>query len=455
MPISLLIVGHANTGKTSLIRTMIRDHGFGDIQNYSGTTRHVEKIALTLNQAPVLDLIDTPGFEDSIGLWMTRSAPSYKTLTPDQWLTNVTQDAALQADFDQEFKILNQLKQCDIILYVIDLRQAPLGKYLDELSILACANKPIVPILNFCDAEHNHEQAWRQCLAERQLHAHVRYDTVAFYLADERKLYQTLQSLAPDHYNTLQALMKQREQDAEQRLQSAQDALARMLAHCATSQYICQAQTPTNKETQQFENSIRQQEQAFIAQCLTLYDFRDQDVALNDLALQEGQWQQDLFDADTLKSWGINTGTSAVTGAAIGAGIDILSAGLTLGTATTLGAILGAGVQTGRSFKTTLLNKLRKRSVLALTPNSLMALMWRGCQLISHLHHRGHAAQQAYRGEAETVINTKEVARLEKLFRRLLQRTEWHQQQPLPNHPLITELQQEIEHAIPNDAKAD
>lgn len=447
MPISLLIVGHANTGKTSLIRTMLRDHNFGDIQNYSGTTRHVEKITLTLNESPILDLIDTPGFEDSIGLWQTR-AQAYRDVSNEQWLQHVQSDPELSDDFEQEFKILKQLTLCDIILYVIDLRQAPLGKFLDELNVLACANKPIVPILNFCNAKQSYENEWRRCLAERQLHAHVRYDTVAFFLADERKLYQTLQSLAPDHYDTLQALIEQREQDAQQRLKNAKRALCHTLIDCATSQYVCAGATPTTTESKAFEDRIRQRENALIKQCLALYDFREEDVALEDLALREGQWQQDLFDPDTLKSWGVNTGTSAATGAAIGAGIDILSAGLTLGTATTLGALLGAGMQTGRSFKSTLMNKLRRRSVLALTPDSLIAMLYRGTQLIAHLHHRGHAAQSAYCGHQDVAPEAKTIDHLEKLFARISQRPEWYEQPELPEHHLVDELQTAIDDAL-------
>ena len=447
-PISLLIVGHANTGKTSLIRTLLRDHDFGDIQNRSGTTRHVEKIALTLNDTPILDLIDTPGFEDSIGLWQTRTQ-AYANARSEQWLSDIQHDGQYQQAFEQEFKILKQLSSCDIILYVIDLRQAPLGKYLDELNILACANKPIVPILNFCNAQHSHETQWRHCLAERQLHAHVRYDTVAFFLADERKLYQTLQSLAPDHYDTLQAFIEQRERDAQQRIDSAQEALCKTLIDSATTQLVCAGSTPSAAESKAFEARIRQQEQAFLDHCLTLYDFRTEDVALDALPLREGQWQQDVFDPETLKSWGINSSTSAVTGAAIGAGIDILSAGLTLGTATTFGALIGAGVQTGRSFKSTLMNKLRKRSVLALNPDSLIAMLWRGTQLIGHLHHRGHAAQQAYQGSAAEPNKDMDIKALEKLFARISQRLEWHHQPTLPNHTYVDELQQAIAKNLP------
>ena len=448
MAISLLIVGHANTGKTSLIRTMVRDHTFGKVQNQSGTTRHVERITLSLADQPLLHLVDTPGFEDSMGLWQTRTSEPFVQLSNEQWLNAICEDPNYQVEYEQELKILRQLNQCDVILYVIDLRQKPLGKYLDELNILACANKPIVPILNYCHEDAAHRAAWKQCLAERHLHAHVQYDTVAFYLADERKLYQTLQSLMPDHYEALQDFMTQRERDASHRLTKATEQLTKLLIECATTQKICRSKTPSALEKTTFEQSIRQREQRFVEFCLHLYAFQASDVILQDLPLEEGAWQQDVFDADTLKHWGIQTSTKAVTGAAIGAGIDVLSAGLTLGTATTLGAMIGAGLQTGYTFKSALLNKLKGQSVLALQPASCIVLMWRGIELVRHLHHRGHAAQVAYQGNMTKKTEPDELARLERLFQKLSQRIEWHGIETLPPHELVNQLRETLDQSL-------
>lgn len=446
MAITLLIVGHANTGKTSLIRTLMRDQGFGCVNNRAGTTRHVEQITLKQNDTPVLHLIDTPGFEDSVGLWQLRQQSPNHALTTSQWLTKVTQEQDLPDHYEQELKILKQLPHCDIILYVIDLRQRPLGKYLNELDLLAGANKPIVPILNFCSDAHNHESAWRQMLAERQLHAHVRYDTVAFYFADERKLYQTLQSLAPDHYDPLQTLIQQRQADAELRLDKAQQALALTLIQSATCQIVCQSKTPSEPEKAAFQQRIRTFEQQFVQQCLTLFQFQQDDVVLDPLAIKDEAWQQDLFDENTLKAWGLNTTTAASAGAAIGAGIDLLTAGLSLGTATALGAMVGASWQTGRSFKSTLMNTLKQRSVLALQATTLMAMMARGQQLIAHLYHRGHASQNAYHTANSNLLWEQATQKqLERLFHKIGQRSEWQELTTLPSHPLAMAMLEEIQ----------
>lgn len=64
----LAVVGHTNTGKTSLLRTLLEDRSFGDIQNAPGTTRHVEGARIQVNAQSSIELYDTPGLEDGIGL---------------------------------------------------------------------------------------------------------------------------------------------------------------------------------------------------------------------------------------------------------------------------------------------------------------------------------------------------------------------------------------------------
>ncbi|WP_413691966.1 GTPase domain-containing protein [Psychromonas sp. KJ10-2] len=66
--LSVAVVGHANTGKTSLIRTLLRDASFGEIADKAGTTRHVEGAEIRVDNSQNLVIYDTPGLEDSIYL---------------------------------------------------------------------------------------------------------------------------------------------------------------------------------------------------------------------------------------------------------------------------------------------------------------------------------------------------------------------------------------------------
>src|SRR5690606_13177729 len=62
------VVGHTNTGKTSLLRTLARDAGFGAVSDSAGTTRHVEGLRLMADGSAAVELYDTPGMEDAIAL---------------------------------------------------------------------------------------------------------------------------------------------------------------------------------------------------------------------------------------------------------------------------------------------------------------------------------------------------------------------------------------------------
>ena len=66
--LTLAVVGHTNTGKTSLLRTLTRDAAFGQVSNSPGTTRHVEGARLTVDDEALVELFDTPGLEDSMAL---------------------------------------------------------------------------------------------------------------------------------------------------------------------------------------------------------------------------------------------------------------------------------------------------------------------------------------------------------------------------------------------------
>ena len=447
MPISLLVVGHANTGKTSLIRTLLRRHDFGEVSDRAGTTRHVESVNIKIGKQPILTLTDTPGFEDSIGLWQIRHSAAFRSYQGADWLQAFNESHFAQEEFEQEAKILRQLAQSDIILYVIDLRQAPLGKYLDELALLASANKPIIPILNFSAATRVHMEAWRQALAERHLHAVIKYDTVAFYFEDEKRLYQSIQSLMPEDYDAINLLIKNREEAAQLRRSMACSLLSELLLKAASTRLACSSYPPPNEEVRIFEDKIRTLEQDYTSQLLRLYDFQQEDLIASPLDIQNARWEQDLFDADTLKEWGVEASTSALTGAAIGAGIDVMSAGLTLGTATTIGAILGATWKTGQHYKDTLKSKFTKQHFLCLDQATLTLLCLRGVNAIEHFHQRGHASQQAYKLSPRS-SNSSIMDRIKPYYKQAQQHPEWSQQDLSDDHPSKQGIRKQLEKII-------
>ncbi len=398
--LSIAVVGHTNTGKTSLLRTLTRDSHFGQVADQAGTTRHVEQ---TVFSTEVGDLLwrDTPGLEDSSALYQTLH--QHRQLgTPRDQLARFVQDAAFHPEFEQEIKVLTQLLDSDVLLYVIDCREPWLGKYHDELRILLMAAKPILPVLNFLHAEHPQQSLWLQHLAELGLHAHVAFDTVAFDFEAERRLYQKLQTLAEPHYRLIQTWIDTREAEWRNLIQAA----CARVSECLFEASALEANANSADQSQaSLQNQARAIEQQCLQDLLALMRFSSEEVRLSNLPVKNGAWQLDLFSKETLKTLGLESASAAATGAAIGVGIDLMFAGMSLGAATALGATLGTAYATSKRFGKRLWQRSQGIKPFYLDDTTLDALLLRSLWVLRALLKRGHAALTPDKLDEKTVFS--------------------------------------------------
>ncbi|KHL68061.1 GTPase SAR1 [Pseudomonas flexibilis] len=402
-PLKLAVVGHTNVGKTSLLRTLTRDVGFGEVSHRPSTTRHVEGARLSVDGETLLELYDTPGLEDAIELldYLERLAPSGERLDGPARVERFLAGPEARQRFEQEAKVLRQLLASDAGLYVIDAREPVLAKYRDELSVLADCGKPLLPVLNFVRDPLQREEEWRAALARLGLHALVRFDTVAPPEDGERRLYESLALLLESARARLERLIQAHEQQATERLQAGRQLIAELLVDVAAGR----RRVPDDPErerraTGELREAVRQREQRCVEALLRLYAFRKDDADAGELPLLDGRWSDDLFNPETLKQMGVKIGTGMAAGAAAGAGVDLMVGGITLGAAALLGALAGGGAQTARHYGNRLLGKLKGEKELTVDDAVLRLLALRQRQLLDALATRGHAAQQAIRLES-------------------------------------------------------
>ncbi|WP_409315805.1 GTPase/DUF3482 domain-containing protein [Pseudomonas sp. KCJK9016] len=397
-PLKLAVVGHTNVGKTSLLRTLTRDVGFGEVSHRPSTTRHVEGARLSVDGEPLLDLYDTPGLEDAIALldFLERLERPGERLDGPARLARFLDGSEARQRFEQEAKVLRQLLDSDAGLYVIDAREPVLAKYRDELEVLAGCGKPLLPVLNFVSSANHREPDWREALARLGLHALVRFDSVAPPEDGERRLYESLALLLENARPQLERLIADQQAQRLAREQSAARLIAELLIDCAA----CRRSVATEAEQEQqaisdLRKDVRQREQRCVETLLKLYAFRPQDAAASDLPLLDGRWGDDLFNPETLKQLGVRVGGGIAAGAAAGAGVDLLVGGITLGAAALAGAIAGGALQTARSYGNRLLGKIKGQRELTVDDNVLRLLALRQRQLLQALNARGHAAMDA------------------------------------------------------------
>ncbi|MDE4453988.1 GTPase/DUF3482 domain-containing protein [Psychrobacter sp. DAB_AL62B] len=410
--LKLAVVGHTNTGKTSILRTLLRDVYFGEVKNEAATTRHVERAQLTDSQTGevLVTLYDTPGLEDASGLmdWLEDNTASRRDGIErlQQFLaadiaqgvdSNVTDNYGSQDyNYSQEAKVIRQLLASDMAIYVVDAREPVLGKYKDELAILSWAAIPVMPVFNFTDSQDANIDDWQTMLARRNLHISTRFDSVAFEFEDEMRLWKNLATMLT-HSEMLEQLMQRRTEDWAQLYDEANIIIADFLLNVAAFVREINEDDDPMPVLQQMQEAVRQSERAMQHNLLNLYKFYDNAVAATPLELQA--YQQDPFDPELLKSYGIRTTSGAAAGALLGLGIDAAALGTTLGLGAAIGGIAGGLLSNTSSIADRITGVKR----LYIDPATLTLLATRAIDLLNTLRHRGHAATDAtqliYNGE--------------------------------------------------------
>ena len=398
-PLKLAVVGHTNTGKTSILRTLLRDMYFGEVKNEAATTRHVERALISDSQTGehLVALFDTPGLEDASGLmdWLEDNTASRRDGIErlQQFLASDIAKSDAQGSeinegingYSQEAKVIRQLLSSDMAIYVIDAREPVLGKYKDELAILSWSAIPVMPVFNFTDSQDANINDWQTMLARRNLHISTRFDSVAFEFEDEITLWQNLATMLT-HPETLNQLITRRREDWEQLYEQAMIIIAHFLIDVAAYvQEIDEDDDPMPVLTE-MQQAVRQSERTMQGKLLNLYKFYDNTAVVTPLELSE--YQQDPFDPELLKSYGLRTTSGAAAGALLGLGIDAAALGTTLGLGAAIGGIAG-GILSNTS---SIADKLTGVERLYIDPATLTLLATRSLDLLASLRHRGHAA---------------------------------------------------------------
>ncbi|MDS1139878.1 DUF3482 domain-containing protein [Pusillimonas sp. SM2304] len=392
----LAVVGHTNTGKTSLLRTLTRDAGFGQVDDNPGTTRHVEGARLLVDGAVAVELYDTPGMEDSIALldYLDLLAPPSERLDGPERVRRFLQSPESRRRFEQEARVLQKLLDCDAGLYVIDVRDPVLGKHKDELAILASCGHPLLPILNFTHSRGERLAAWREALARLGLHAMVEFDTIAPALDGEAQLYDKLAVLMDHHSALLQTLKQDVLRQRDLRHADALRLIAELLIDVAAWRLASlPEQDALEATTKTLRRQVRERENACVRALLKRYNFSVRDFPAHPLPLEGERWGMDLFHPQALKDVGIHVGKGMAAGAMAGATLDAFTAGLSLGTATLLGAAAGGLWQGADKLGKRVLGRLQGYQEVSVDDAVLRLLAVRQLALVHALERRGHAAQ--------------------------------------------------------------
>ncbi|MDX1654110.1 MAG: GTPase/DUF3482 domain-containing protein [Candidatus Competibacteraceae bacterium] len=398
--IKVAVVGHTNTGKTSLLRTLTRDVAFGEVSNRAATTRHVEGTALLVNGQPLIELYDTPGLEDSIGLLeLLDSLGEGRRMNGIEEIHRFLATPEAAGEFEQEAKSLRQLLSCHCALYVIDARDRVLGKHQDELEILGRSAKPVVPVLNFVASPEARTAQWREHLARVNMHAVVEFDTVVINEHGERRLFEKMQTLLDAFRPTLEAVIEDHERQRANLTRAAADLLADLFLDVAAYRVMVPAEQPGQNPAavESLKDRVRERERHCVNDLLELFRFRIDDYMAEAIPVEGGEWGLDLFSPAALRQFGIRAGGGAAAGAMAGLTVDAMLGGASLGAGAAIGAAFGALFTTARNQGRRIAGRLRGFTELRVDQPTLRLLLARQMELVQVLLRRGHASQEKIR----------------------------------------------------------
>ncbi len=396
-PLRIAVVGHTNTGKTSLLRTLARDPEFGEVSDRPATTRDVAAVALTVDGEILVELFDTPGLEDSIALLEAmESATSGERIDGPAQLERLAADGDVRARFSQELKALRQATEADLVFYVIDARDSVLPRHRDELTVLSRCGRPLIPILNFVAGNGAQPEAWRQQLGRLGLHAVAEFDTVVFSAADEAKLFEKSMALAERHRNALERLVRGRGNLRRTLIRSSSLSIADLLLDAgAMVEEVDRAdqREALDEAAARLQKRLRAREDRCVRELLNLFGFDPHDATGDGLPLVDGRWGLDLFGSAAIRRYGPRVGAGAAAGAAAGAGIDLVVGGITLGAAAAIGALVGSVLTVIGPEHRRLVRRARGGSELRTGPATMRILASRQIELVMALLQRGHASR--------------------------------------------------------------
>jgi hypothetical protein len=399
-PLRLVVVGHVNAGKTTLLRTLARQAGFGAVGTQPGTTTRVDQAVSAPGEIPAVAWLDTPGFDDPVMLADRLSRLPQPA--PGERLKALLQQPEVVSEHAGEWRALGAARDGDAIVLVIDSVELVLPKHRGTIELLQACGRPIVVLLNRPGHARSRAGAWADALAGHGLGEVLALDAASpgpqAELGLMRALAGVLAPRRPDAAGLEAAWVARQRQRELAGLGLIADAVVGLAARRET---LARATVNDPEQKAQaiarFRENVAQHADGAQRALIAAHGFPPGGPTLRTLDGVEGRWQDDLFNAEVLKDAGGKLAGGAALGAAIGLGADVALAGLSLGAGAAVGAAVGATVGSiaSQGFAPTgrkLLNRVTGQLDLTVEDAVLVVLADRLMAMQEALQARGHGA---------------------------------------------------------------
>lgn len=431
-PIVVATVGPTNEGKTSLLRTLTGDPNFGLVNAFNGTTVRAEiQKVFYKGIAEILQLVDTPGFQNS-----------------GEILELLAEDATVEAnggafdiddvlrvvpskdeDFRHDLRAWTEVGRCDVVIFVVNVAEDPSQSLVrNTLRLLKNIGKPVVVAYNNVFSSQNAASTadvapdsattlpsaprfddfradWDAILKKNGFHLIQPYDAHRRSFQDEIALFEKIAALIenPLSRRVLRLEIRERQTRELRRLENSRTIVAELLLDVAAYRAIATnvSRDDWRRDLERLEDSLKQnvvkrEHEAQLA-LLETWGFR---VGVLDREMLEvadvAKETDELFGAEARRHFKVGGGVGATVGAAVGALVDVATGGLSLGGGIALGGFLGGVLGGGgAAFYNHRYDEKGKKLVVRPQKEVATLLLSRAVDLIQKLQTRGKALEDA------------------------------------------------------------
>ncbi len=347
------VVGHPNEGKSSVLSTLAEDDSVR-ISPMPGETRECQTFPVTIDGHEIIRFTDTPGFQNPRKTlqWMQDYRGSDETLIADFIAAHVR-----DPDFQDDCKLLQPLMRGAGIIFVVDGSRPLRNMDKAEMEILRLTGCPRMAIINCKDKETTWLGKW-QSEFRKHFNSVRLFNSCQATYRERIELLESLKGIDQDLQPVLNRVVQAFREDWQQRNSQVVDLLLDFLEEAVSYRRTATLGSGAAEEElkqklhRRYERFLRKREKSCQQKIRTLYKHNIFQLELPPQSIL----QEDLFAEKTWEFLGLKSSqlilAGALSGAAVGAGVDVATAGISFGVFSALGGLLGAAgtALKGQSF---------------------------------------------------------------------------------------------------------
>jgi len=338
------VVGHPNKGKSSIVSALAMDDSV-QISDTPGTTTKKRSFPLKVDGKILYELFDTPGFQRArrVLAWLEQHDVSAdKKHEVVQMFINEHKD---DPKFNDEIELLEPILNGAGIIYVVDGSKPYGEEYEAEMEILRWTGQPSMALINHID-ESDYSEEWKRALGHYFKMVRT-FNPMNTSLEQHISILESMAQLKEEWISPVKESIRLFEKYHEQMLERSSAVITKLIYKSVSMVesliFYGEDAREDEKHTveENYKERLRELERSTQKTIEAIWNHDHLQKEQQSLPLDG----MDLFSEKTASVFGLTRKellvTAAASGAATGAGVDLLFGGTTLLLGTGLGAVIG------------------------------------------------------------------------------------------------------------------